>query len=61
MEIMITKKLSQKDVSKLAVRSIEFTEISFLMTKKRVYPQGIIVGHITGYTCVYSEKYSKAL
>ena len=54
-EILITKKLSQKDVSKLAVRSIQFPEISFSMTKKRVYPQGIIAGHITGYTGVYSK------
>ena len=50
---LITKRkelnLSQKDVSKLAVRSIEFPEVSFSMTKKRVYPQGIIAGHITGH------------
>ncbi len=58
-EILITKKLSQKDVSKLAVRSIEFPEIFFSMTKKRVYPQGIIAGHITGYTGPYSEKDNK--
>ena len=56
---MITKNLSQKDVSKLAVRSIEFPEVSFSMTKKRVYPQGIIAGHITGYIGPYSEKDSK--
>ncbi len=55
-EILITKNLSQKDVSKLAVRNIEFPEVSFLMTKKRVYPQGIIAGHITGYIGPYSEK-----
>ena len=55
-EILITKNLSQKDVSKLAVRSIEFPEVSFLMTKKRVYPQGIIAGHITGYIGPYSKK-----
>ena len=54
-QILITKKLSQKDVSKLAVRSIEFPEISFSMSKKRVYPQGIIVGHITGYTGIFSK------
>ncbi len=58
-EILITKKLSQKDVSKLAVRSIEFPELSFSMTKKRVYPQGVIAGHITGYIGPYSEKDSK--
>ena len=57
-EILITKKLSQKDVSKLA-RRIEFPEVSFSMTKKRVYPQGIIAGHITGYIGPYSEKDSK--
>jgi penicillin-binding protein 2 len=54
-EILITKNLSQKDVSKLAVRNFEFPEISFSMTKKRVYPQGIIAGHITGYTGVFSK------
>ena len=55
-KILITKNLSQKDVSKLAVRSIEFPEISFSMSKRRVYPQGIIAGHITGYTGPYSNK-----
>ena len=58
-EILITKNLSQKDVSKLAVRSIEFPEVSVLMTKKRFYPQGIIAGHITGYIGPYSEKNTK--
>ena len=58
-EILITKNLSQKDVSKLAVRSTEFPEVSFSLTKKRVYPQGIIAGHITGYVGPYSEKDSK--
>ena len=58
-EILITKNLSQKEMSKLAVRSVEFPEISFLMTKKRVYPQGIIAGHITGYTGSYSKKESQ--
>ena len=52
---LITKNLSQKDVSKLAVRSVEFPEITFSMSKKRVYPQGIIAGHITGYTGIYSK------
>ena len=49
-EIIITQNLSKKDLSKLAIRSIEFPEISFYMSKKRVYPQGNIVGHISGYT-----------
>ena len=49
-KIIITKNLSKKSLSKLAIRSIEFPEISFYMSKKRVYPQGNIVGHISGYT-----------
>ena len=59
-KVLITKKLSQKDVSKLAVRSIEFPEISFFMSKKRVYPQGIIAGHLTGYIGKYSKSDSKS-
>ena len=55
-KILITKNLSQKDVSKLAIRIIEFPEISFSMSKRRVYPQGIIAGHITGYTGPYSDE-----
>ena len=31
------------------VRSVEFPEITFFMSKRRIYPQGNIVGHITGY------------
>ena len=54
-EILITKNLSQRDVSKLAIRKIEFPEITFSMSKKRVYPQGSIVGHITGYTGMFSQ------
>ena len=48
--IFITKNLSQKDVSKLAVKFYEFPQLRFAMSKKRVYPQGGITSHITGYT-----------
>ena len=54
-QILITKNISQKEVSKLAIRSTHFPEISFSMSKKRVYPQGSIVGHITGYTGIFSK------
>ena len=54
-QILITNNLSQNDVSKLAVRSTHFPEISFSMSKKRVYPQGSIAGHITGYTGMFSK------
>ncbi len=53
---LITKNLSQKDVSKLAVQIYNFPELSFLMSKKRVYPQGGITSHITGYTGLLSHK-----
>ena len=51
----ITKNLSQKEVSKLAVRIFQFPELKFAMTKKRVYPQGGIASHVTGYTGVFSN------
>ena len=54
-EVLITKNLSQRDVSKLAIRKIQFPEVIFSMSKKRVYPQGSIVGHITGYTGLFSK------
>ena len=53
--LFITKNLSQKEVSKLAVRIFEFPEIKFAMTKKRIYPQGGIASHVTGYTGVFSS------
>ena len=53
--ILVTKNLSQKDVSKLAIRSTHFPEISFSMSKKRVYPQGKIVSHVVGYTGMFSK------
>ena len=54
--IVITKKLSKKDLSRLVIRSVEFPEISIFMSKRRVYPQGNMVGHITGYIGEISNK-----
>ena len=54
--IFITDNLSQRDISKIAVRLHEFPEINFLMTKKRVYPQGAITSHLIGYTGKLTEK-----
>ena len=54
-KVLITRNLSQRDVAKLAIRNIEFPQITFSMSKRRVYPQGKIVGHITGYTGVFSK------
>ena len=55
-KIVITKKLSKKDLSKLVIRSVEFPEITIFMSKRRIYPQGNIVGHITGYIGEISNK-----
>ncbi|MDC3096399.1 penicillin-binding protein 2 [Alphaproteobacteria bacterium] len=54
--IFITDDLSQRDISKIAVRLHEFPEVNFLMTKKRVYPQGAITSHLIGYTGKLTEK-----
>ena len=47
--IFITNNLSPKDISRIAVRLYEYPEVKFLMSKKRVYPQGGITSHIIGY------------
>ena len=54
--VFITDNLSQRDISKIAVRLHEFPEVNFLMTKKRVYPQGAITGHLIGYTGKLTEQ-----
>ena len=43
-------------MSKLVIRSVEFPEITIFMSKRRIYPQGNIVGHITGYIGEISNK-----
>ncbi len=53
--VFITDDLSQRDISKIAVRLHEFPEVNFLMTKKRVYPQGAITSHLIGYTGKLTE------
>ena len=58
-KIIITKNLSKKDLSKLVVRSVEFPEITFFMSKRRIYPQGNIVGHIAGYVGGISNENDK--
>ena len=54
--IFITNNLSSKDISKLAVRLYEYPEVKFLMSKKRVYPQGGITSHIVGYIGKFTNK-----
>ena len=54
--VFITDNLSQRDISKIAVRLHEFPQVNFLMTKKRVYPQGAITSHLVGYTGKLTEQ-----
>ena len=54
--IFITDNLSQRDISKIAVRLHEFPEVNFFMSKKRVYPQGAITSHLVGYTGKLTEQ-----
>jgi len=56
LNMFITDNLSQRDISKIAVRLHEFPEVNFMMTKKRVYPQGAITSHLIGYTGKLTEK-----
>ncbi len=54
--IFITNNLSPRDISRLAVRLYEYPEVKFLMSKKRVYPQGGITSHIIGYIGRFSSE-----
>ncbi len=54
--VFITDNLSQRDISKIAVRLHEFPEVNFFMSKKRVYPQGAITSHLIGYTGKLTEE-----
>ena len=54
--VFITDNLSQRDISKIAVRLHEFPQVNFLMTKKRVYPQGAITSHLVGYIGKLTEQ-----
>jgi penicillin-binding protein 2 len=47
--IIIRSDLTQREVSRLVVRSPELSGVSFAKVEKRIYPQGLLVGHLTGY------------
>lgn len=47
--IPIRTDLSQREVSQVVVRSPELPGVSFERVEKRIYPQGVFCGHITGY------------
>ena len=43
----------------MAVRLYEYPEVKFLMSKKRVYPQGGITSHVIGYIGRFTNKDKK--
>ncbi len=47
--VLIRSDLTQREVARLVVRSPELPGVSFEKTEKRIYPQGLLAGHVTGY------------
>jgi len=47
--IIIRSDLTQREVSRLIIRSPELSGVSFAKVEKRIYPQGLLAGHLTGY------------
>ena len=47
--IPIRADLSQREVSRVVVRSPELPGVNFERVEKRIYPQGVLGGHLTGY------------
>ena len=47
--LQIRADLSQREVARVVVRSPELPGVNFERVEKRIYPQGILSGHLTGY------------
>ena len=47
--IHIRADLSQREVARVVVRSPELPGVNFERVEKRIYPQGVLSGHLTGY------------
>ena len=47
--VPIRSDLTQREVARLVVRSPELPGVNFARIEKRIYPQGLIAGHLTGY------------
>ena len=47
--ILITESLTQRELSRLAVRSAYLPGVTFEKSLRRIYPQGSLTGHVTGY------------
>ena len=47
--ILVRESLTQRELARLAVRSAYLPGVSFERTLRRIYPQGALTGHVTGY------------
>ena len=47
--ILIRSDLTQREVSRLVVRSPELPGVGFAKVERRIYPQGFLAAHVTGY------------
>jgi penicillin-binding protein 2 len=47
--VQIRADLSHREVARVVIRSTELPGVNFERVEKRIYPQGIFSGHLTGY------------
>lgn len=55
-EITIRDDLSQRELARLAVRSALLPGVSFGKSLRRIYPQGALTGHVTGYVSPITQR-----
>ena len=55
-EIMVRDDLSQRELARLAVRSALLPGVSFGKSLRRIYPQGALTCHITGYVSPVTQR-----
>jgi penicillin-binding protein 2 len=53
--LIIRDDLTQREVARVVVRGPELPGVSFDRIEKRIYPQGLLTGHLTGYVGRVSE------
>jgi penicillin-binding protein 2 len=54
--LIIRDDLTQREVARVVVRGPELPGVSFDRIEKRIYPQGLLTGHLTGYVGRVSEE-----
>ena len=54
-ELIVRRNLTQRELARLAIRSAYFPGVSFEKSLRRIYPQGALTCHITGYVSPISR------